>query len=800
MNCLRLAPPLLTAALSSLCWGGLVHALDRPAWQLDLEQIMAEPDWIGPPVESPFWSLDGQSILYSLREDGSSRRPQEALYEQWRADLQGGTASRVDDADLAGLDAADPVFSSDRSRAAFIRDGDVFLRPLGGALQQLTRSNERASALQFSANQQRLQWRQGNDWFEHDPRTGLTRSLPQIKAEKDPDAEPDADNLRDMQLRLIATLAREKAQKERFEERQKALRQLNPTRADGPIYLGDGLELNSVTLSPSARYALVATSSKKAERGQSGKMPKYVTESGYEEVEDVRTRVGRNTPAASTLHLVDLQTREVHALDLKPLPGIAQDPLAELRKAAGADPLEGQRDVDLMRVIWSRDGERLALMLRAIDNKDRWIAEVDLEDHVLAPRHRLTDPAWINWNFNDVGWMNDQRTLWFLSEESGYSHLYTLAPDAKAKPKALTSGKWEASEVSWTADGAQAYFLCNRAWPGDYEVCRVNADGSTLEEVTELDGVESFLLSPDETRLALRVSSSHTPPQLAVKDIDGGAARTLTDTRTPEYRARSWPKPQFVQVPSKHGAGMIWGKFYAPANREPGKRYPIALFVHGAGYLQNVSARYPAYFREQMFHHLLVEKGYLVLDLDFRASEGYGRDWRTAIYRQMGHPELEDYLDGIDWLVEEQQGDRSRVGVYGGSYGGFIAFMAMFRAPEAFHAGAALRPVTDWAMYNHPYTSNILNTPALDPEAYRKSSPIEHAEGLQGHLLIAHGMIDDNVFYQDSVRLSQRLVELRKDKWNIIGYPLERHGYVHPEAWYDQYRRIFELFETALKP
>lgn len=181
-----------------------------------------------------------------------------------------------------------------------------------------------------------------------------------------------------------------------------------------------------------------------------------------------------------------------------------------------------------------------------------------------------------------------------------------------------------------------------------------------------------------------------------------------------------------MQVPSRHGAGNVWGKYYGPAVLEPGKRYPIVLFVHGAGYLQNVHLRWSQYFREQMFHQLLVEQGYIVLDLDFRASAGYGRDWRNAIYRQMGHPELEDYLDGIEWLVENRQGDRANVGVYGGSYGGFMAFMAMFREPGVFHAGAALRPVTDWTQYNHPYTSNILNTPDIDPKpsarAHRSST------------------------------------------------------------------------------
>jgi len=299
--------------------------------------------------------------------------------------------------------------------------------------------------------------------------------------------------------------------------------------------------------------------------------------------------------------------------------------------------------------------------------------------------------------------------------------------------------------------------------------------------------------------LAVRYSGSYLPPQLAVVDAQNGETRKLTDTRSAEFKARNWIEPEYVQVPSKHGAGVIWSKLYRPKDFVPGKKYPIALFVHGAGYLQNVSNRYPNYYREQMFHNLLVQQGYVVLDMDYRASEGYGRDWRTAIYRQMGHPELEDYLDGVDYMVATQQGDRSNVGIYGGSYGGFMSFMALFRAPETFKAGAALRPVTDWTSYNHEYTANILNTPELDPEAYKISSPIEYAQNLQGALLISHGMMDDNVFYQDSVRLSQRLIELKKSNWTLASYPLERHAYVQPESWYDQYRRIYELFESNLK-
>jgi len=196
---------------------------------------------------------------------------------------------------------------------------------------------------------------------------------------------------------------------------------------------------------------------------------------------------------------------------------------------------------------------------------------------------------------------------------------------------------------------------------------------------------------------------------------------------------------------------------------------------------------------------MLVDNGYTVLDIDYRGSAGYGRDWRTAIYRHMGGRDLEDHVDGAKFLVDQFKIDPQRIGIYGGSYGGFITLMGMFTKPGVFRAGAALRPVTDWAHYNHGYTSDILNIPVADSLAYVKSSPIYFAGGLQGHLLICHGMIDDNVHFQDVVRLAQKLIELGRDNWELAVYPVERHSFTEPSSWTDEYKRIFRLFEENLK-
>ncbi|KAB8173749.1 prolyl oligopeptidase family serine peptidase [Lysobacter maris] len=773
-----------------------------PSQPLTLAQAMADPDWIGPPVEAAWWAWDGNSVQYRLKREGSPVR------DTWQVAASGGDPRRIDGADRADLDAPGAVVDAQRTRAAFARNGDIFVRDLrSGALTQVTRSDAAESRPQWSRDGN-LAFRAGNDWFQWRAGQGVSQAA-LVKAEDGPGQAPGPDDLRDRQLRLIETLRDERAQRDAVREQEDAWRAADPTRAPKAAYLGKDVVIEDSALSPDGRWLLVVTTPKNGDAGQGGKMPKYVTESGYEEFEEVRTRVGRKAPAPHRLWLIETATGQAGELKFAALPGIGDDPLAALRKAAGQEPLKGERAVRVETdgdgtgpaIHWSDDGRHAAVLLRAVDNKDRWIATVapaagQVDRARLQTRHRLTDPAWINWRYNDFGWTPDG-ALWLLSEQSGHSHLY-ISEDG-GKPRALTSGDWEVSQPQPSADGRTFYFTCNRDWPGDYEVCAVDRDGGGVREVTALDGVENFVLSPDGRRLLVRHSDSYLPPQLSVVGSDGGDAVQLTDTRSEAFKGRDWIEPEYVQVPSRHGAGRIWGKFYGPQTYEPGRRYPIVMFVHGAGYLQNVHDRYPAYFREQMFHNLLVREGYIVLDLDYRASAGYGRDWRTAIYRQMGHPELEDYLDGLEWLVAQKQGDRDRAGIYGGSYGGFMTFMALFREPGAFKAGAALRPVTDWSQYNHEYTSNILNTPELDPEAYLKSSPIEYADALQDNLLIAHGMIDDNVFYKDSVMLAQRLIELRKDKWELASYPLERHGFVHPDSWYDEYRRIHELFNRVLK-
>lgn len=776
------------------------------AENLSLEQIMADPDWLGNQPENAFWGPDNRTVYFEMKRQGSELR------DLYAVDSNDGAIAEIAERDWSRVSRANGVYNEAGDWHAWSYAGDIFLSD-GDKVRQVTRSAATESAPQFM-NDGRVAFERDGQVFLFDRQTGLTEQVTNVLFEDDPDEEEAFDVLRDRHERLYSQVRKTQRDAEEARERSASLYELDAALSAAPIYFGDKLVSQSYALSPDGRRLLVVTAPEDANGGKTGSMPNYVTASGYVESRDVRTRVGRNAPAAHSVWLVDLESGEKHAIDLGGLPGIGDDPLADLRAGAiehfverGEDRDKAEkrleapdtRAVQVWSVQWSPDGSEVVLWVHANDNKDRWIATVDFDDMALVSQHRATDAAWINPYHREHGWLRDNRTLWFLSEDHGYLGIYTKRLDQR-RSKAAVAGKHVVFDPVLGPSGKFIYYRANVEHPGIYEIWRLDVNAGTTEQLTRLGGVNEVLVSPDESKLLVTHSEINRHPELFVQENRPGAeARQVTDTMSDAYKAIDWQQPAIVEIPSSYVDDPIYTKIYLPENHDPAGSYPAVMFVHGAGYTQNSDLGWPYYFREGMFHNLLTQQGYVVIDMDFRASEGYGRDWRTAVYRRMGVPELEDFRDGVDYIVEHYGVNRDRIGVYGGSYGGFMTFVAMFRAPGLFQAGAALRPVADWAHYNHGYTSNILNTPGIDPEAFHISSPINFVEGLEDPLLIAAGMQDDNVFFQDSVLVVQRLLELKKENFEIALYPRDPHGFVHPESWLDEYRRIYKLFEENLK-
>jgi dipeptidyl aminopeptidase/acylaminoacyl peptidase len=534
-------------------------------------------------------------------------------------------------------------------------------------------------------------------------------------------------------------------------------------------------------------------------------VPSYVTESGFTEELPARTKVGAVLPVQE-LFVFDTGKDTVFAIKTDSIPGIhdlpdyLKDYPTVYKEKSKKPPL---RPVNFVNTAWSPSNNYAVVEARAQDNKDRWLLLLNGETGKLSLLDRQHDEAWIGGPsasglpvFNS-GWLNDQ-TFWFQSEVTGYSHLYTVNVITKEK-KALTSGNYEVQKTELGGSKKYFYLTTNEVHPGEQQLYRLPVTGGKAERLTTLTGSNLATISPDEKWIGILYSYSNKPWELYLQPNNPSIKKPVQITtlaQSEEFKSYNWRDPELITFTARDSV-KVPARLFRPAQQPDSK--PAVIFVHGAGYLQNAHKWWSMYFREYMFHNLLADNGYTVLDIDYRGSAGYGRDWRTAIYRYMGGKDLDDIEDGAHYLVKEFGINPKHIGVYGGSYGGFITLMALFKKPSIFEAGAALRPVTDWAHYNHGYTSNILNEPFSDSIAYYRSSPINFAAGLQNHLLICHGMVDVNVHFQDVVRLTQRLIELGKDNWDLSVYPMEDHGFVEPESWTDEYKRIFRLFETWLK-
>ena len=787
----------MTAILFAL---PLVGAAQEP---ITLKQIMADPEWLGTPPTGAYWSADSDAIYFE------KDRLDDRGTDLWRMPL-GGEPAVVPVDEYVSHATRGGVTNADDTLKAYIRAGDLYVQSLpDGAVTQLTRTAAGWTDPVF-LNDGRIAVRLGTAIHAFDPASPLVERLADLRFEKDPAAKQPGSDYLSTQTRRLLDVVRER-QEDAAEDRARRTSEtdLDPGRPMRSYFFGDDRQFDSMSLSPDGRWLLVVTEPRRDQQPRRDTVPYFVADDGYVDNRPVRPKVTVGEEPGQQVALLDLASGTKVDIDLKALPGVDRDPLARMRKAQDLPALDGPRKVAVMGVEWNRAGDRAAVMFRAVDNKDRWLATLRTVDQKLTPRHRLTDEAWINWYtgrdfywFNEFGWLNDDETLWFLSEHTGWSQLYTLGE--RGRPRAVTTGEFEVSYPRLTRDGRAFYFVANAVDHGIHEVYRVGVDGKNLERLTTLNARTRYELSPDESKLLLTSSSVMRHQELFVQDAQPGAeARQLTDTMSDAYKSYPWVEPMTVKVPSTHARGRsIPARLYFPRDYDPNRAepYPVVMFAHGAGYLQNVHMGWSGYFREFMFHTYLAERGYVVIDMDYRASAGYGRDWRTAIYRRMGTPELEDFQDGLDWLADEHNVDPERVGIYGGSYGGFLTFMALFRDADRYAAGAALRPVADWAQYHHGYTANILNTPELDPEAYETSSPIEYAEGLQDPLLIMQPMVDTNVLFIDGVRLTQKLIELEKTEYfqNAI-YPVEDHAFVEPSSWLDEYTRIFLLFEEHLK-
>jgi dipeptidyl aminopeptidase/acylaminoacyl peptidase len=803
---------LAVAALLALLSGQMTQVTAQNGapkkFALTIDNLMRGPELYGYEPTAVRWSGDGARLYFRWRQASD---PQNRPLDTYQVNRDGSGLKKLTE-DEAKL--VPPAFGSrtrDRKKMLYTSDGDLFLWDFAtDTRRQLTKTIDVETNPQFTRDEKRITFTRGGNLYLMSLETGFIEQLTDIRAPAaattggdasatgggrgqqgqgrgqgrggpPPVAPPtgragatgteergtDSQEFLKKQERELLEIVAERA---KLREENDAKRKAAETRK--PFTLQARQTAGRLELCPD-ESCVIASVNEAPNNAKPDNVPNYITESAYTEVINGRTAVG-DTQGRQRLAIIDAKTGEVKWAD------------------AGLK----DREIQLQAAVWNEQGTHAVVQARATDNKDRWILALDPATGATRVLFTEHDDAWIGgpgaFNF---GWLKNGEDVYFESERDGYAHLYKVA-FAGGEPKQLTSGKFEVTSVELSNDGTKFYLTTSEVGPGERHFYSMSVEGGARTQITKEPGNHRALLSPDQRWMSDVYSYTNKPPELFVAANQPGAAmQKLTDSPSKEFWDYKWLDVPIVQVPARDGA-KVPARFYKPANYRRGG--PAVIFVHGAGYTQNVHRYWASYSHEYLFHHFLMEHGYMVLDMDYRASSGYGRDWRAAIYRHMGGKDLDDNVDGAKWLVE-QGADPKRIGLYGGSYGGFITLMALFTSPDTFAAGAALRPVTDWAHYNHGYTANILNIPQKDAEAYKQSSPIYFANGLKGALLICHGMVDTNVFFQDSVRLIQKLIELHKENWSVAVYPVEDHGFVQASSWADEYKRIFKLFEENLK-
>jgi dipeptidyl aminopeptidase/acylaminoacyl peptidase len=471
-------------------------------------------------------------------------------------------------------------------------------------------------------------------------------------------------------------------------------------------------------------------------------------------------------------------------------------------------------------ISWSPTGKSLFIGTLSKDTKTftSYLAEPATGRTAL-----ITSEADDKW-FNSIGsaqWQGDNAIV-FPSERDGWNHLYRLdisswsfppekekdastpddkpdggdekkeaPPDGHEKPFAptlpapmqLTYGQWE---VQWTYIPRSAdciYSVTTERGPDTRNLYRLTPDGAVAHRLTFGRGTNTLAswgaargetLSWDESRAIIAANEPVTGPVEYLLDLrTGERGLTIHGGHPAEFYTYRWVEPEFTHFPAGYDDSLVAAKVFRPPYAKPGERRPLVVYVHGAGYAQDVARR--SEWLEPIAMYMADTLGYIVVVVDYRGSSGYGRKWRTDVWHQLGVIETAECKSIAQTLIDRSEVAAERVGVWGWSYGGFLTNYIMFTAPETFKAGVAVAAVNDWKNYHTWYCSQRLGDPKENAEAYKLSSPIEHCEGLQGQLLMIHGIRDDNVFFQDFAQLMKKLTEAGKH-FDTMPYPEMSHG------------------------
>ena len=371
-------------------------------------------------------------------------------------------------------------------------------------------------------------------------------------------------------------------------------------------------------------------------------------------------------------------------------------------------------------------------------------------------------------------WIDDGERFLFLSERDGFNHLYMFRADGSLE-RQLTSGEWEVSGVAGIDDDRdRIYFTATEQGPLGRQLYRVGFDGRGFRQITEGTGSHRINFSPTFSYFVDSHSSIASPSVQTLREENGDEVRVLAQNEQLAARIDELDiaPPEFITVPAADATPLnAW--IIKPPDFDPERRYPLLMYVYGGPGSQTVRDSWGG--SRYLWHQLLASEGYIVASVDNRGTGARGRDFKTSTYLNLGINESDDQISAARFLGALPYIDETRIGIWGWSYGGYLSSLSIMRGNDVFKAAVAVAPVTDWRLYDTIYTERFLRTPQENAEGYTAGSPLSYADSLEGNLLLIHGSGDDNVHYQNTLQLVQRLQQAGK-QFDMRVYPNKTHS------------------------
>ena len=448
-------------------------------------------------------------------------------------------------------------------------------------------------------------------------------------------------------------------------------------------------------------------------------------------------------------------------------------------------------DVYIPRIGWLPDGSSVWYQWL---NRDQSRIELRLACTVSGNYKTIVrdeDPAWVVHNIT-IPFVDDERFIW-TSERDGWRHYYLYKTDGTLINQ-ITKGEWEVDGTpNLGPDGEFIIFRSTKKCLLQRHLYRVNLDGTGLTELTSEEGTHSASIGGGNYYIH-SWSSPTTPSQMEICKVDGEALATIYDGHVPALDDYNLAIPEYFTVKAEDST-ELHAMMIKPPDFDPENKYPVLVRIYGGPTSQMVRK---TWFGSPSMYQLMAQEGVIIFSIENRGSVGRGRDFNRIVHRNLGHYEVIDHVDGVKYLKTLPYIDGERIGIYGGSYGGYMVLMTMLMAPDHFQVGVSSAPVTDWRLYDTIYTERYMDTPQDNPEGYRVSAPLNHAENFKGRLLLVHGTMDNNVHMQNTIQMSEALIKAGKD-FQLMLYPRSRHGIRGGHRQEHRTRLIYNFLMRELK-